>query len=138
MAIRWLVDGWTFRGRQRRFEQSIQEEYSWLFEKYDARIVPLQRYRQVLDYQSARISIGDLLFKFSTGMGEIHVSVTPAHAPYDVDDFGETIDLACNSGQKSNARNYRVSNFQKLFEANIERLKVYFSKEVYGQPRAYR
>jgi SAM-dependent methyltransferase len=46
----WWLDDWTFKGRQTRFERDIQKEYSWVFKKYNARIIPAKRYRQVLDY----------------------------------------------------------------------------------------
>jgi len=36
----WWLDDWTFKGRQARFEREIQKDYSWLFEKYGARLVP--------------------------------------------------------------------------------------------------
>jgi hypothetical protein len=64
------------------------------------------------------------------------VNVAPAHAPHDWYDLGEAIDLASDAEQaSSSARNYRMANFRQLFEANIERLKVFFSKEEYGESR---
>src|SRR5882762_2081361 len=73
----WWLDDWTFKGRQSRFEYEIQKEYSWLFEKYDARIVPMKRYQQVLDYVVAKVALGDLLFQFVKGNGEFRVNIAP-------------------------------------------------------------
>ena len=131
-----LFGFFTFKGRQTRFEHEIQKEYSWLFEKHDARIVPMKRYRQVLDYVVATVAPGDLLLQFVKGNGDFRVNIAPAHAPHDWYDFGEAIDLASDAEQASSgARNYRMANFRQLFEANIERLKVFFSKEEYGESR---
>jgi hypothetical protein len=132
----WWLDGWTFKGRQTLFEREIQREYSWIFEKYDARIIPTKQYRQVLDYVVATVAIGDLLFQFVRGLDDFHVTVAPSHAPHDSYYFGEAIDLACDADPtRHGARYYRMSDFRQLFEDNIERLKVFFSKEEYGQSR---
>jgi len=132
----WWLDDWTFKGRQTRFEQAIQKDYSWLFEKYGARIVPMKRYRQVLDYVVADVALGELLLKFVKGNGEFHVNIAPAHAPDDWYDFGEAIDLASDAEPtRSGVRSFRMARFRQLFEANIERLKVFFSKEEYGESR---
>jgi hypothetical protein len=60
----WL-EGLTFTGRQRRFERDVRKEYSWLFEKFDGRIVPQKRYRRVLDYVVATVAVGDCFFNLS-------------------------------------------------------------------------
>jgi len=132
----WWLDGWTFKGRQARFEREIQKEYPWLFEKYGARVVPMTRYRQVNDYVVATVQTGDLLFKFVRGMGDFHVVVAPEHSPNDSYDFGEAIDLASESEPtKSSVTHYRMAHFRQLFESNIERLEHFFSKEEYGPSR---
>ena len=132
----WWLDPWTFTGRQKRLERDIQREYSWIFEKYDARIVPTKRYRQVLDYAVATVAVGDLLLKFVRGHGEAHVAVAPAHAPHDSYDFGEAIALASDTEPTRNdAGYYRMSDFRHLFESNVERLNAFFSEEEYGRSR---
>jgi hypothetical protein len=88
----WL-EGWTFKGRQKRFERDLQKEYSWLFEKFDGRIVPQKRYRQVLDYVEATVAVGDLLFEFVRGRGDFHVNVAPSHSPNDWLEFGRRLIL---------------------------------------------
>jgi hypothetical protein len=123
----WWLDGWTFKRRQTRFEHEIQKEYSWLLEKYDARIVPMKRYRQALDYVVATVALGDLQLQFVKGNGDFRVNIAPAHARHDWYDFGEAIDLASDADlARSGARNYRMANFRQLFEANVERLRVFF------------
>jgi hypothetical protein len=125
----WWLDPWTFTGRQKRIECDIQGEYSWIFEKYDARIVPTKRYRQVLDYAVATVAVRDLLLKFVRGRGEAHVTVAPAHAPHDSYDFGEAIALASDTEPTRNgAGYYRMSDFQNLFEANIGASVPFFPK----------
>ena len=132
----WWLDGWTAKGLQSRLEQDIRKEYAWLFEEYDARIVPTKPYRQVLDYVAVTTTVGDLLFQFIRGREEFRVSVAPAHAPHDWYDFGEAIALACDDESiRNNVKCYRMSDFRSLFEANIGRLKFYFSREEYGQSR---
>ena len=136
MAIpRWL-EGWTFRGRQTRFEREILRDYSWIFEKYDARIIPTKRYRQVLDYVEATVAVGNLLLKFVRGMGDFHVTVAPAHMPDNLYDFGVAVCLARYSGPISGLSwQYRMSDFRQLFESNFALLKIFFSEEEYGPPR---
>ena len=131
----WRLDDWTFKGRQARFEREIREEYSWLFEEYDARIMPRQRYRQVLDYVVATIAMGDLLLDFVRGNGDFRVNVAPAHAPHDWYDFAEAIDLASGEEPGKSATQYRMASFRQLFEANVQRLNAFFSKENYGPSR---
>jgi hypothetical protein len=87
----WWLDSCTFKGRPSRFEREIQEEYAWLFEEYGARIVPMSRYRQVLDYVVATVSVDELLLPFVRGREEFHVFVAPSHAPHDRYNFGEAI-----------------------------------------------
>ena len=132
----WL-EGWTFRGRQRRFERDLQKEYSWIFEKYDGRIVPKKRYMQVLDYVTATVAVGDLLFEFVRGHGDFHVNVAPSHSPNDCFEFGHAIDLACDA-DRTRKPPIQMSDFQRLFEDNIERLKGYFSKEEYDRSKRWR
>ena len=132
----WWLDDWMFRGRQTRFENEIQKEYSWLFEKYDARIIPMTRYRQVLDYVVATIAVGGLLLQFVRGNRDFHANVAPAHAPHDWYDFGEALELASDAKATTNGtRHYRMANFRELFESNIERLMIFYSKEEYGESR---
>ena len=50
----WWLDGLMFRKRQTRFEQEIQTDYYWLFQKYRARIVLQEPYRQAFDYLAPR------------------------------------------------------------------------------------
>ena len=45
----WCLDPWTFKRRQTRFEREIQTEYSWLFDEYNARIMPMKPYRRAFD-----------------------------------------------------------------------------------------
>src|ERR1700694_474890 len=134
----WL-DGWMSKGLQRCLEQDIRKEYSWLFEEYDARIVPMKPHKQVLDCANVTIAVGDLMFQFTRGLYDFHVSVAPAHAPHDWYDLGEAIVLACDAEHTRNGtRHYRMSDFRPLFESNIERLRGFFSKEEYGQSRRNR
>jgi len=132
----WL-ESWTFKGRQRRFERDLQKEYSWIFEKFDARIVPKKRYRQVLDYVEATVAVGDLLFEFVRGHADFHVNVAPSHSPNDWLEFGQAIDLA-RDAELTQKPPIQMSDFQRLFEANLERLKVYFSKEEYDRFKRWR
>lgn len=126
----WWLDDWLFKRRQIRFENEIQKEYCWLFEKYHARIIPAISYRQVLDYVVATVAIGDLLLQFVRGNGEFHANVAPAHAPHDWYDFGEAVGLTSDAGSTaSGTRHYRMANFRQFFEANIERLMRFFPKK---------
>ncbi len=132
----WWLDDWTFKGRQSRFEREIQRDYSWLFEKYGARIVPQKPYRQVLDYAQANVGVDNLIIQFVRGRREYHVNLAPAHAPHDWYDFGEAIDLVSESKGDSTGRTfYRMATFRPLFEANIDRLKHFFSPQQYGASR---
>ena len=131
----WWLDGWTSKGLQSRLERDIRKEYSWIFVEYDAQIVPTTPYRQVMDYANVTIAVDDLLFQFTRGHGDFHVSVAPAHAPHDWYDFGEAIALASDSEPTRNAaRDYRMSDFRHLFEHNIGGLKIFFSKEQTDNP----
>jgi hypothetical protein len=135
-GLSWLED-WTFKGRARRYERDLQEEYSWIFEKFDARVVPTKRYRQVLDYIVATVAVGELLFEFVRGGGDSHVMVAPAHSPDDRLEFGEAIDLA-RDGKRSRKSPVPMSEFRRMFEANFEQLKIYFSKEEYDRSKRWR
>jgi hypothetical protein len=131
-----FFDMWTSKGGWRHLERDLRIDYSWLFEKYGGRVIPMKPYRQVLDYANVTVAVGDLLFQFTRGMGDFHVSVAPAHAPLDWYDFGEAIVLARDTERVGDfSGHYRMSYFQQLFEANIERLKLFFSKEKYGEAR---
>jgi len=96
----------------------------------------MKQYRQMLDYVVAKVALRDLLFQFVKGNGEFRVDIAPAHAPDDWYDFGEAIDLASDAeGTGTSATHYRMANFRQLLEANIERLRHYFSKETYAPSR---
>jgi hypothetical protein len=132
----WWLDEWTFKGRQARFEQDIRKEHSWIFEKYGAAIVPMKRYRQVLNYRAATVAVDDLVLQFVKGMEDAHVTVAPAHAPHDWYRLEEAIALAHgDEPSTSTARYYHMSDFQRLFETNFASLKAFFSKEHYRQSR---
>ncbi|HXC47856.1 MAG TPA: hypothetical protein VNU20_06160 [Candidatus Sulfotelmatobacter sp.] len=136
VVFAWWLDRWTSKGLWARLERDIKKDYPWLFERYGARALPFKPYRQVLDYANVTVAVDDLLFQFTRGHGDFHVSVAPGHAPHDWYDFGEAIDLAYNKEPiRASARNYKMSDFQQLFEAHIERLRVFFSEAVYGEPR---
>jgi hypothetical protein len=136
----WWLDTLTVKRLQRSLERDIRKEHSWIFEMYDAKIVPNvpsgKRYRQVFDYANVIVAVDDLLLNFVRGREEAYVTIAPAHAPHDWYDFGEAIDLASEAEPTSSSqRHYRMAHFRQLFEANIERLKLFFSKEGYGQSR---
>jgi hypothetical protein len=124
----WL-EGWAFKGRQRRFERGLQKDFSWLFGKFDGRILPQKRYRQVLNYIEATVAVGDLFFEFIRGHGDFHVNVAPSHSPNEWLEFGQATDLPCEA-DRARTPTMQMSGFQRLFEANLERLKAYFSKRI--------
>jgi hypothetical protein len=132
----WL-EGWTFQGRQRRFERELQREYSWIFVKFGGRIIPRKQYRQALDYVEATVAVGDLLLGFVRGRGDFHVNVAPLHSPSDWLEFGQAVDLARGQGLTRKPP-IQMSHFLRLFEDNLECLKVYFSKEEYERSRRWR
>ena len=134
--VSWL-ESWTFKGRQKQFERGLREKYSWLFEKFDGRIVPKKKYRQILDYLAATVAVDDLLFEFVSGRGESHVNVAVSHSPNAWLEFGQAIDLA-RDGQLTQKPPVGMSDFQRLFEANLECLKVYFSKDEYDRFERWR
>jgi thiosulfate reductase cytochrome b subunit len=135
----WWLNPWTFKRRQARFEHEIQTEYSWLFDEYDARIMPMKHYRRAFDYVMATVALGDLLLRFVRGNAEFRVDIAPAHAPNDWHDFAEAIGLASDvESLRNGARSYRMANFRQLFEANFERLRLFFSAEEYGESRRER
>jgi hypothetical protein len=125
--LRNFYDMWTSKGGSRRLERDLRIDDSWLFEKYDARVIPMKPHRQVLDYASVTLVVGNLLVQISRGMGEFLARIAPAHEPHDWYDFGAAIDLARNSSGFST--HYRSSNFRQLFESNIECLQSFFPKE---------
>lgn len=126
-----------FASRQKRFEGDIQKEYAWLFKDFAGHIVPKKRYMQVLDYLEATVAVDDLLFEFVRGNGDFHVNVAPSHFPNDWLEFGRAIDLARNAEQSPKPP-VQMSDFQRLFEANLEALKAYFSKEEYNRSKRWR
>ena len=97
----------------------------------------MKRYRQVFDYVVANVAVGDLLLKFVRGDGDFHVNVAPSHSPDDWLDFGQAIDLARGVQPMRNPP-IQMSEFRRLFEANIERLMVYFRKEEYDRSKRWR
>jgi len=132
---RWL-EGLTSNGLRRRLEREIRQEQSWLFEKYEARIVPKTKsHGQVLDYASVQVHVGNLILNFIRGLGECYVNVAPAHASHDWYRFGEAIELASDKKMGSAARFDRMSEFRSSFETHFGRLNMFFSQEKYGQPR---
>ena len=135
----WWLDPWTFKRRQTRFEREIQTEYSWLFDEYNARIMPMKPYRRAFDYVMTTVALGDLLLRFVRGNAEFRVDIAPAHAPNDWNDLAEAIGLPSGADSvRSGARSYRMVNFRHLFETNFERLRVFFSAEEYGESRRER
>jgi hypothetical protein len=131
--LRNFFDMWTSKGGWRRLVRDLRIDDSWLFEKYDTRVIPMKPHREVLDYASVTVAVGDLLVQITRGMGDFHVRIAPAHAPHDWYDFGAAIDLARDSGEFST--HYRSSNFRQLFESNIGCLESFFSEEEYGAAR---
>jgi hypothetical protein len=131
--LRNFFDMWTSKGGWRRLVRDLQNDDSWLFEKYGARVIPMKPHRQVMDYSSVTLAISDLLVQISRGMGEFRVSIAPAHEPDDWYDLGTAIDLARDSGELST--HYRSSNFRQLFESNMGCLENFFSEKEYGAAR---
>jgi hypothetical protein len=125
-----FFDVWTSKGGWRHLVRDLRIDDSWLFEKYEAKVIPMKPHRQVLDYESVTLAVGNLLVQISRGMGEFHATIAPAHEPDDWYDFGAAIDLAHDSGEF--LTHYRSSNFRQLFESNIECLESFFHKENYG------
>jgi hypothetical protein len=135
LCFSWWLDGWMSGGLQRRLANDIRVDFSWLFEKYGAQIVPTGKYRQVLDYAVVTVQVEDLLFKFTRGHDEFIISVAPEHAPHDLYPFQEALDLS-GAGTFRNVSNATVvRDFRELFEANFGHLRTFFSKEKYGPPR---
>lgn len=128
-----VLDMWTSKGGWRHLLRDLQTDDSWLFEKYEAKVIPMKPHRQVLDYESVTLAVGNLLVQISRGMGEFHVNIAPAHEPDDWYDFGAAIDLAHDSAEIST--HYRSSHFRQLFESNIECLQSFFSRGEYGAVR---
>ena len=114
----WWLDGWTSKGGWRRLKREIETDCGWLFEHHGAVVLPYKPYRQVLDYANVAVAAGNLLFIFTRGMGEFHVTVAPAHAPHDWYELKEAIELARGSPAKS-SKDYEVSDFRQMFEPNI-------------------
>jgi hypothetical protein len=71
------------------------------------------------------------------GNGDFHVNVAPSHSPNDWLEFGKAIDLARNAEQPRKPP-VLMSDFQRVFEANLEALKVYFSKKEYDRSKRWR
>ncbi|MGB2626923.1 MAG: hypothetical protein WAK20_09035 [Candidatus Acidiferrum sp.] len=128
---------WTSKGLCKQLEDDIRRDYPWLFQEYRAVVLPAKPYKQVLDYANVTVEVSELLLQFSRGCDEFHVSVAPTHSPNDWLEFGQAIDLARNL-DLSPKRPIEVSDFQRLFEANLGHLKVYFSKEEYDRSKRWR
>ena len=78
------------------------------------------------------VAVSDLLLQFPRGHHEFHVTVAPAHDPDDWYAFGEAPDLANDIGATiGSAGNCQMSDFERLFTANIEGLKLPFSHPQY-------
>jgi hypothetical protein len=123
---------WTSKGLRKRLECDIRRDYPWLFQEYNAVVLPAKPYKQVLDYANVTVAVSDLLLQFTRGRDEFHVSIAPAHEPDDWYELGEAIDLASDIGTTSeSAGNYTMSDFERLFRSNIEGLKVLFSQREY-------
>jgi hypothetical protein len=127
---------WTSKGLRKRLEGDIRRDYPWLFREYNAVVLPAKRYKQVLNYANVTVAVSDLLLQFTRGQGEFHVSVAPAHEPDGWYAFGEAVDLSSEVGSNhESAGNYTMADFERLFRANIERLKVLFSQREYTRTR---
>ena len=113
---------WTSNGLRKRLEGDIRGDYLWLFQEYNAAVLPAKPYKQVLDYANVTVAVGDLLLQFRRGRDEFHVSIAPAHEPDGWYELGEAIDLV--SDTSGSAGNYTMSDFERLFRANIEGFKV--------------
>jgi len=112
---------WTSNGLRKQLEGDIRRDYPWLFQEYNAVVLPAKPYKQVLDYANVTVAVGDLLLQFTRGRDEFHVSIAPAHEPDDWYELGEAIDLASDlSATSESAGNYTMSDFERLFGANIE------------------
>jgi hypothetical protein len=129
----WWLDGLTSNGLRRHLERDIRAEQAWIFEKYNAKLVPeTKRYRHVFDYAELTLAVDPLLLNFVRGRGETRVNVAPAHAPHDWYDFGEAIALACDEPRETPAKVHGMSDFRTLFETHIECLRTFFSEQKYG------
>jgi hypothetical protein len=123
---------WTSKGLRKQLEGDIRKDYPWLFQEYQAFVLPAKPYKQVLDYANVTVAVGELLFQFTRGRDEFRVSIAPAREPDDWYQLGEAIDLASDIGVASDgAENHTMSDFERLFRANIEGLKVLFSQREY-------
>jgi hypothetical protein len=131
-----LTVPWTSKGRRKRLESDTRRDYPWLFQEYQVKVLPAKPYKQVLDYAIVTVAVSDLLLQFARGHGEFQVSVAPAHDPDDWYTFGEALGLASDIGaNRESAGNYTMSDFERLFRANIEGLKVLFSQREYTRTR---
>jgi hypothetical protein len=125
---------WTSKGLRKRLEGDIRRDYPWLFQEYNAVVLPAKPYKQVLDYADVTVAVSGLLLQFTRGRGEFHVSIAPTHEPDDWYGLEEAIDLASDIGATSErAGNCTMSDFERLFRANIEGLKILFSQREYSR-----
>ena len=100
---------WTSNGLRKRLEGDIRGDYLWylwLFQEYNAAVLPAKPYKQVLDYANVTVAVGDLLLQFTRGRDEFHVSIAPAHEPDGWYELGEAIDLV--SDTSGSAGNYTM------------------------------
>jgi hypothetical protein len=91
----------TSKGLRKRLEGDIRRDYPWLFQEYNAVVLPAKPYKQVLDYTNVTVAVRDLLLQFTRGRDEFHVSIAPAHEPDEWYELGAAIDLASDIGATS-------------------------------------
>jgi hypothetical protein len=119
---------WTSKGLRKQLERDIRRDYPWLFQEYSAKVLAAKPYKHVLDYANVTVAVSNLLLQFTRGRGDFHVSIAPANDPDDWYAFGEALNLAIDIGANAESvGNYLMSDFERLFRANIESLKALFS-----------
>jgi hypothetical protein len=77
------VDRRLARRDQNRLAKEIREEMPFLFDEYGARIVPNQGVPSPpgFDYAIVTLEIGDLLFRFIRGRGDLDIRVASKNTP---------------------------------------------------------
>ena len=131
----WLDDR-LLRKDQEGFEKEIKQNLAWLFERHGAQVIPNlsgRKHRRILDYVDITVSLEPVLFQFVRGRGEFRVDVAPQHIPNDWQEIGEAI--AAIHELRGPPQYYRLEDFGRLLERNLNDLRKAFSKAAYGDAR---
>jgi hypothetical protein len=146
LLFAWWLDPLLVKRSNERFAQEIKDNLQFLFTDHRAEVIPNDREPPAaFDFAMLTIAVGDLLFRFLKGRGDMGVHVAPRRAPNEWHELSLVFSVIDTSVARQSS--YRVPDVARWLKLHMGPLQEAFSEsrypetkdrlsEVYGYDRA--